>query len=102
VSLVERCIGVFVILLLGPTVLVAWLLIRATSGGPVIVRDELTRGDGTVAHGYRFRTTGTGARSISSLGKFLRRYSIDELPVFWSVACGEISLGEAVRCFRSR
>lgn len=100
--LVERFVGVIVLVVLGPTLLLACLLIRATSDGPVVLMDEFPASDGSMVRSYRFRTTGTGSLTFRAIGRFFQKTSIDEFPVFWSLARGDIRLRDVSRCFRRR
>lgn len=98
-----------------PLMALVALLIRLDSPGPVLFRQERVGLDGRVFRIVKFRSMVTGAESmldelvdIGSLGepvfkfrqdprttragRFLRRWSLDELPQFWNVLRGDMSL----------
>jgi exopolysaccharide biosynthesis polyprenyl glycosylphosphotransferase len=91
-----------------PLFLLIALWIRLDSGGPVYFHQERVTKDGRVFRMHKFRTMRTGgavpgdaARPFFKLeddprltraGAFLRRYSLDELPQFWNVLVGEMSI----------
>ncbi|HKC50082.1 MAG TPA: exopolysaccharide biosynthesis polyprenyl glycosylphosphotransferase, partial [Myxococcota bacterium] len=81
------------------------LAVRWTSPGPVFYRQERMGLDGRVFSMWKFRTMvpdaerETGAVWASAndsrrtpLGAFLRRTNLDEIPQFWNVLKGEMSL----------
>ena len=89
--------------------------IRRESGGSVIFRQARVGEQGRVFEMFKFRTMTTDAEAalerlhahnemrgpvfkirndprIIPLGKWLRRYHVDEMPQFWNVLKGEMSL----------
>lgn len=79
----------------------AWAMIRLDDGGPTfITQDRLGKG-GKIVRILKFRTMKTndqgvwpteGDERITKSGKFLRKLRIDELPQFWNVLKGDVSL----------
>ena len=85
------------LVLLSPVMLAAALCIRITMGGPVLFRQERTGRGGGIFTLYKLRTMRDGAHlpdevRLTSAGSLLRSLSIDELPQFYNVLRGEMSL----------
>jgi exopolysaccharide biosynthesis polyprenyl glycosylphosphotransferase len=103
------------LLLLGPLMLIVALTIRLTSQGPVLFTQERIGRRNRPFHMVKFRTMVEGADvlkeqlahlnesvapmfkisddpRVTPVGRFLRRYSLDELPQLLNVLRGEMSL----------
>lgn len=103
------------LLILSPLLLAVAIAIKATSRGPTLYPCDWVGQGERVFRGYKFRTMVAGAAAmeaelqsrnemkgpafkltddprITSIGHFLRKYSIDELPQLWSVFKGDMSL----------
>lgn len=109
-------VGALVMLiLLSPLLLATALLIKLTSPGPILFRQQRSGLNGHPFTIYKFRTMVTNAEQlkhelaamnemsgpvfkvtndprITPIGKFLRKYSIDEFPQLLNVVRGEMSL----------
>ena len=91
-----------VLLVFSPLLLVLALLVWAAHGTPVLFRQQRPGYKGRPFRIYKFRTMtdrrtpdGTllpDAERITRLGRFLRSTSLDELPEFFNVLRGEMSL----------
>ncbi len=95
-----------VILLAGlPFWVAVGLLIRATSAGPAIYRQRRVGQHGRVFTMYKFRTMLNDAEASTGpvwaqvndprytpIGRWLRKTRLDEVPQFWNVLKGEMSL----------
>jgi putative colanic acid biosynthesis UDP-glucose lipid carrier transferase len=87
-----------------PLLLLIGLMVRLSSPGPVLFRQRRYGLDGHEITVYKFRTMivtedGNQVRQatrsdsrITPVGRFLRRYSLDELPQFINVLQGRMSL----------
>lgn len=92
------------IIVLSPLLLIVSILIKITSKGPVIFKQQRIGKDGKVFNIYKFRSMvvgaekmGTGVYSkkgdsrVTKVGKFIRMTSIDELPQLLNILKGEMS-----------
>lgn len=93
------------LLSLSPVFALISVLVKITSKGPVFFRQERVGLNGESFNCYKFRSMVVDAEvktgpvwaakndtRITSIGRFLRRFSLDELPQIWNVFIGEMSL----------
>ena len=96
--------SLMVLVLTAPLMLFIAIVIKLTSSGPVFFIQERVGLDGTPFQLVKFRTMriageeGTPGWTVpndprrTSIGTFLRRFSLDELPQFYNVLMGEMSV----------
>jgi len=107
--------SIIAILILSPVFLITAIIIKASSKGPIFFRQKRCSLSGRRFTLYKFRTMVVDAESkleellaynemqgpvfkmendprLTKAGKFLRKFSIDELPQFWNVFRGDMSL----------
>ena len=114
-SVFDRLTTAAVLLLLMPLLVVIGTTVRMTSPGPALFRQRRVGKDGEEFTLYKFRTMSAGAETrqselsahnehdgvlfkmradprVTPLGRWLRRYSLDELPQLANVLTGQMSL----------
>jgi len=108
--------GALVLLIItAPVFLGVAIAIKLTSPGPILFQQQRSGINGGPFRLYKFRTMVTNAEQfrheleamnemrgpvfkvtndprVTPIGKFLRRYSLDELPQLWNVLRGDMSL----------
>jgi exopolysaccharide biosynthesis polyprenyl glycosylphosphotransferase len=103
--LFDLAFSLLVIVLLSPLMLLIALVVRFTSPGPVVYKQERVTKDNKVFHIYKFRTMYEGAESetgpviacesdsrVTSVGTLLRATRLDELLQFINVLTGDMSI----------
>ncbi len=107
--------SIFTLLFCLPLCVVVGIAVRLNSPGPVLYRSKRVGKKGTIFTCYKFRTMVQNADAlkedllelnerskvlfkitndprITSVGRFLRKYSLDEIPQLWNVFRGDMSL----------
>jgi Undecaprenyl-phosphate glucose phosphotransferase len=108
-TLIKRSIdialsAVALVLLAVPAAIIA-LVVRTTSRGPVLYAQERMGLDGKAFTVYKFRSMEEGAENVTGpiwareddprvtpVGRWLRKLDLDELPQFWNVLKGDMSI----------
>ena len=100
----DLVVAALALILLAPVMAVLALLVRFSSPGPIIFRQERIGKGGHPFTIYKFRTMYTDAERhgpalsregdprITPIGRWLRKTRLDELPQFWNVLKGDMSL----------
>lgn len=92
------------LILLSPLFLLIALLVRATSQGPALHRENRVGRDARIFPILKFRTTAADAEhdgwaigieqeeEVTRFGRILRALNLDELPQLWNVLRGDMSI----------
>jgi exopolysaccharide biosynthesis polyprenyl glycosylphosphotransferase len=115
----DRVIALIALIVLAPLLLAIAIAIKINSPGPVLFKQKRVGLNGRLFSFYKFRSMVINAEEIleknraewekhnkmsggffkweddpriTKVGKFLRKYSLDELPQFWNVLRGDMSL----------
>ncbi len=91
--------------IISPLLLIVAILVKFSSPGPIIYKQERVGENGKIFMIYKFRSmrseneyiddkkwTEKNDPRITSVGKLIRKYSIDELPQFYNIFKGDMSL----------
>jgi len=112
---VDLVLSAILILLAMPVMAIVAIVVKLSSEGPVIFKQTRVGLRGRKFTMYKFRTMITGAEAlmptlasqtvmagpiykqfsdprVTAAGRFLRRFSLDELPQLWNIMRGEMSL----------
>jgi Undecaprenyl-phosphate glucose phosphotransferase len=101
----DKSFSLAILLGASPLLVLIGILIKVTSPGPVFYAQDRLSWNGKRFRMYKFRTmpvdiehstgpiwaSGVGQRA-TPVGNFLRRSSLDELPQFWNVLRGDMSI----------
>ncbi|MFV1975485.1 MAG: undecaprenyl-phosphate glucose phosphotransferase [Candidatus Scalindua sp.] len=101
----DRVLAFFILLFVSPLMVVIAILIKIMSPGPILFKQKRHGWDGRIINIYKFRTmkvhnesAGTitqasrGDDRVTPLGTFLRQTSLDELPQFFNILQGKMSI----------
>lgn len=102
--LFDVVISICILFVVCPLIVICALAVKLTSPGPAFYRAKRAGLGGKPFYMYKLRTmhikTDTPDRKITAahdnritpVGGLLRKFKIDELPQFWNVLCGDMSI----------
>lgn len=102
--LMDKTVSILFMILFSPLYLYVMIRVKRDSPGPVVFRQERIGYMGKPFMMYKFRTMYEGAEKdvpllatldddrITPFGHYMRKYRLDELPQFWNVLKGDMSL----------
>ncbi len=99
--LTDIIIATVLLVVLSPVLLISAICIKKNDGGKVLFRQKRATANGKVFEIYKFRTMKENVENksaikdddrITSVGRILRKYRIDELPQLINIVKGDMSL----------
>ncbi|MHC4703868.1 MAG: sugar transferase, partial [Planctomycetota bacterium] len=99
----DTLVAILALIVLCPFLVVIALVIRLTSNGPAVFKQQRAGKNGKPFVFYKFRTMRTDVdpfgpspkscrdRRLTKVGRFLREYSLDELPQLFNILKGDMS-----------
>lgn len=94
-------VAAVLLVLLAPLLAVLALLVRISMGNPVLFRQQRSGRDGRTFTLIKFRSMREASdaagnplpdeQRVTSLGRFMRRTRLDELPGLWNVVTGDLA-----------
>jgi len=102
--IIDVAVSILILTLGSPFYLIMMFLVKVTSVGPVFYAQERIGYNGLPFKIYKFRTMQVDAEKngpqlssksdprITKIGRFLRKFRLDEFPQFWNVLIGDMSL----------
>ncbi|HCS26529.1 MAG TPA: undecaprenyl-phosphate glucose phosphotransferase [Spongiibacteraceae bacterium] len=101
----DKVFALIILLGISPWLLLIAIGVKLSSRGPVFYRQERMSWNGTCFYMYKFRSMPVDAETVTGavwakpdddrttrFGRFLRRTSLDELPQFFNVLKGDMSI----------
>ncbi len=101
----DRVLAFLIVIVISPVLIIVALVIKVTSSGPILFKQKRDGWDGQTIRIYKFRSMVshvemegiiTQAKKndvrITKVGAFLRKTSLDELPQFFNVLQGRMSI----------
>jgi len=105
IRILDIVVSIGILLVLWPVMLLISILIKLTSPGPVLYKQQRVCKDGKIFTLYKFRTMVKDAEKmlgpilakqddprVTKIGRILRTTRMDELPQIVNVLCGKMSL----------
>lgn len=101
---IDVLFSILAVILLAPLILFLIIGVKTSSSGPVLLRQERIGRYGKPFTLYKFRSMYADAERngpelsrlndsrLTNFGKFMRKRKLDEIPNFWNVLKGEMSL----------
>ena len=102
--IIDIVISIICLIILSPVMILTMIIIKITSPGPIFYSQERVGLHGKLFEMHKFRTMFQNAEEngpqlsskddprITPFGKFLRQFRIDEIPQFYTVLKGDMSL----------
>ncbi|GAB1266018.1 hypothetical protein NBRC116492_28280 [Aurantivibrio infirmus] len=103
-SIEDKVLSALILLLIMPILIIVAIGVKISSKGPVFYKQERVGWNGHPFFMYKFRSMpvnveskniewgNASSKATTSFGKFIRKTSLDELPQFWNVLKGDMSI----------
>ncbi len=101
---IDICVAVFALIIGSPLIIILSIGVKLSSSGPVFYSHERIGRYGKPFHIYKFRSMRLDAEKngpelsskednrLTNLGRFMRKFRLDEIPNFFNVLIGDMSL----------